>query len=102
MRTHFLASAVAAALALTTPAATLAQTAATTARASYVEPLTPENSYLILVDLQDMFGLTIGSIDQTVLLNNAIGVTRPRRCSTCQQSSRQRMPEHSAAPSSWL
>jgi nicotinamidase-related amidase len=76
MRTHFLASAIAAALALTTPAASLAQSATTTARASYVESLTPENSYLVLVDLQDMFGLTIGSMDQTALLNNAIGVTK--------------------------
>ena len=76
MRTHFLASAVAAALALTTPAATFAQTATTAARAGYVELLTPENSYLVLVDLQDMFGLTIGSMDQTALLNNAIGVAK--------------------------
>jgi nicotinamidase-related amidase len=76
MRTHFIASAIAAALALAAPDVTLAQSATATMRAGYVEPLTPENSYLVLVDLQDMFGLTIGSIDQTALLNNAIGVTK--------------------------
>ncbi len=76
MRTHFIASAIAAALALAAPDVTLAQSATATMRAGYVEPLTPENSYLVLVDLQDMFGLTVGSIDQTALLNNAIGVTK--------------------------
>ena len=45
-------------------------------RSGYVEQLTPENSFLVLVDLQDMFGLTIGSIDQTALINNAVGVAK--------------------------
>jgi nicotinamidase-related amidase len=47
-----------------------------TVRSGYVEPLSSENSFLVLVDLQDMFGLTIGSIDQTALVNNALGVAK--------------------------
>ncbi len=47
-----------------------------TVRSGYVEPLSPENSFLVLVDLQDMFGLTIGSIDQTALVNIALGVAK--------------------------
>jgi nicotinamidase-related amidase len=76
MKVHIFASALAAALTLAAPAVTFAQPVSAPIRASYVEPLTPENSYLVLIDLQDMFGLTIGSIDQTALLNNAIGVTK--------------------------
>ena len=47
-----------------------------TVRSGYVEPLSPENSFLVLVDLQDIFGLTTGSIDQTALVNNAVGVAK--------------------------
>jgi hypothetical protein len=41
-----------------------------------VQPLTAENSLLLLVDLQDMFGMTISSIDQTNLVNNAAGIAK--------------------------
>jgi nicotinamidase-related amidase len=71
-----LAAALAAALPLA-PAPLLADPAkAAITRSGYVEPLTPENSFLVLVDLQDMFGLTISSIDQTALVNNAVGVAK--------------------------
>lgn len=41
-----------------------------------MQPLTAENSLLLLVDLQDMFGMTISSIDQTNLVNNAAGIAK--------------------------
>ncbi|PYB08597.1 hydrolase, partial [Serratia marcescens] len=48
------------------PVAALAQSPAADSRQTgYVQPLTAENSLLLLVDLQDMFGMTISSIDQT-------------------------------------
>lgn len=53
-----------------------AEPANPTVRAGYVEPLTPENSFLVLVDLQDMFGVTVSSIDQTALVNNAVGIAK--------------------------
>ena len=52
------------------------QSTKSVARAGYVEPLTPENSFLVLVDLQDMFGVTVSSIDPTVLVNNAAGIAK--------------------------
>ncbi|MEP9350295.1 isochorismatase family protein [Xanthobacter sp. KR7-225] len=45
-------------------------------RSGYLEPLSAENSVLILVDLQEMFGLTISSINQTNLVNNAVGIAK--------------------------
>lgn len=42
----------------------------------YLQQITPENSLLLLVDLQDMFGMTVTSIDQTVLANNAAGIAK--------------------------
>lgn len=44
--------------------------------AGYVEHLTPDNSFLLLIDLQDMFGMTVTSIDPTSLVNNATGVVK--------------------------
>ena len=41
---------------------------------NYDEQLSADNSVLLLVDLQDLFGLTISSIDQTNLANNAAGI----------------------------
>jgi hypothetical protein len=72
------AAALVAACLSMTPTHTIASEASrsTMVRSGYVEPLTPENSFLVLVDLQDMFGLTIGSIDQTALVNNAVGVAK--------------------------
>lgn len=59
------------------PVAALAQSPAADSRqAGYVQPLTAENSLLLLVDLQDMFGMTISSIDQTNLVNNAAGIAK--------------------------
>lgn len=55
----------------------LAQGANETAmRSGYVEPLSAENSVLVLVDLQEMFGLTINSMNQTNLINNTVGVAK--------------------------
>lgn len=60
-----------------TPFSALAQPATADARqAGYVQPLTAANSLLLLVDLQDMFGMTISSIDQTNLVNNATGIAK--------------------------
>jgi nicotinamidase-related amidase len=61
-----------------TPLASLAQPTANTAarQVGYVQPLTAENSLLLMVDLQDMFGMTISSIDQTNLVNNATGIAK--------------------------
>lgn len=79
MKTTFLAAAFAAIAAIAVTAPAVAQTpprVPQAVRSGYLEPLTPENSFLVLVDLQDMFGLTVGSIDPTSLVNNAVGVAK--------------------------
>lgn len=45
----------------------------------YLEPLTPENSLLLLVDLQPQFAFSVTSIDAQTLVNNATGMAKAAR-----------------------
>lgn len=65
---------VAANLVTSIPALAQSSPAKPVLRTGYVVQLTPQNSLLLLVDLQDLFGVTISSIDQTNLVNNATGI----------------------------
>jgi nicotinamidase-related amidase len=61
--------------------ATMAAILPTTAPAQqpgsrYLEPLSPDNSLLLLVDLQPQYAFTVASIDTQTLINNAIGITK--------------------------
>src|SRR5918997_225757 len=42
----------------------------------YLEPLSAENSVLLLVDIQPQFIFSTGSIDAHTLINNATGLTK--------------------------
>jgi nicotinamidase-related amidase len=60
--------------------APMAQTAEPTPmKTGYTEPLTPDNSLLLLVDLQPQYAFTAASVDIQSLTNNAIGITKAAR-----------------------
>jgi nicotinamidase-related amidase len=67
-------------LVLTLAAAVIPHTATAQAPArGYLEPLTPENSLLLLVDLQPQFAFSVASIDTQTLVNNATGIAKAAR-----------------------
>jgi nicotinamidase-related amidase len=42
----------------------------------YLEPLNPDNSLLLLVDLQPQYAFSVASIDTQTLINNATGIAK--------------------------
>lgn len=69
-----LSAAVMAAATLVSPAPVVAQEKAT--KSGYTEPLSPENSLLLLVDLQPQYAFTSASVDIQTLINNATGIAK--------------------------
>ena len=53
--------------------------AGSTAQADIREPLTPENSAVLLVDLQPQYAFSVHSIDADKLINNATGLSKAAR-----------------------
>ena len=53
--------------------------ASVTAQADIREPLTPENSAVLLVDLQPQYAFSVHSIEADKLINNATGLSKAAR-----------------------